>query len=77
MMVSIVETEAKEMPWTSGSWAPNNGTPRVCSTVASPLTKRALETSSPFSAPLRPAAPPTMSGTAMTPPNIARMCWTP
>ena len=47
MMVSIVETEAKEMPWTSGRWAPNNGTPRVCSTVASPLTKSALETSSP------------------------------
>jgi len=30
-----------------------------------------------MSEPERPAAPPTMSGGAITPPYIVRMCWVP
>ena len=38
---------------------------------------RACESSVAICGPLRPAAVPTMIGTAMTPPNIERMCWVP
>ena len=77
MIESIVATEANEMPCTSGSWEPKNGSPSVCSSVAAPLTNSAQASSVPISGPLRPAALPTMIGTAITPPNIERMCWTP
>ncbi len=73
----IVETDAKEMPWTRGSCEPKNGTPTLCRMVASPLTKSAAVTSRPCWAGDSPAAPPTMRGGAMTPPYIVRMCWMP
>ena len=77
MMVTIVETEAKLMPWTSGRRDPRNGTPIVCRIVARPLTSSAHATSVADSAGSSPAAPPTMSGTAIMPPTIARTCWRP
>jgi hypothetical protein len=72
-----VDTEAKEIPCTRGSCAPRNGTPSVCSTVATPLTNKAQEIRKAMSAAFNPAAPPMMIGTAMTPPNIDRMCCIP
>jgi len=72
-----VDTEAKEMPCTRGSCAPRYGTPSVCSTVARPLTNKAQEIRKAISAPFSPAAPPMMMGTAITPPNIDRMCCIP
>ena len=45
--------------------------------VARPLMNRELDTSRAVSAGLRPATPAMMNGTAMTPPNIDRMCWMP
>jgi len=72
-----VDTEAKEMPCTRGSCAPRYGTPSVCSTVATPLTNKEQEIRKAMSAPFNPAAPPTMMGTAITPPNIDRMCCIP
>ena len=77
MIVIIVETLAKEMPWTSGSWEPKNGTPSVCRIVARPLTNSAPETSRAVSEGFSPATPPMMNGTAITPPNMDRMCWMP
>ncbi len=77
MIESIVATDANEIPCTSGSWEPKYGSPSVCSSVAAPLTKSAQASSVPICGPVRPAALPTMIGTAITPPNIERMCWTP
>ena len=57
-----------------GSWAPTGPMPRVCSSVASPLTNSPAVTSRAMSPGDRPAAPPTISGGAMTPPYIVRMC---
>ena len=77
MIESIVATDANEIPWTSGSWEPKNGRPSVCSSVAAPETNSAHASSVPICGPSRPAALPTMIGTAITPPNIERMCWSP
>ncbi len=77
MIVIIVETEAKLMPCTSGSWEPKNGSPRVCRTVARPLTKSAPDTSRAVSEAESCATPPMMNGTAITPPNMDRMCCRP
>ncbi len=73
----MVETLANEIPCTRGSCEPKNGMPTLCRIVARPLTNSAAETSSAISVPVRPAAPPTISGGAMTPPYIVRMCWMP
>ena len=72
-----VDTEPNEMPCTKGSCAPRYGTPSVCSTVATPLTNKAQEIRKAMSEPFNPAAVPMMMGTAMTPPNIDRMCCIP
>ena len=77
MIESIVATLANEIPCTSGSCEPKNGSPSVCRIVAAPLTNSAHESSVAIWGPLSPAAFPMMIGTAMTPPNIERMCWTP
>ena len=76
-IVSSVETEAKEMPCTSGSCAPRPGTPTVCRSVARPLTSNEQDSRSAIWDEDSPAAPPTMIGTAMTPPNMDRMCCSP
>ncbi|CPU65192.1 Uncharacterised protein [Mycobacteroides abscessus] len=51
--------------------------PTVCRIVARPPMKRDAATSIPISAPVRPAALPTMSGGAMMPPYIVSTCWNP
>jgi hypothetical protein len=76
-MATMVDTLAKEMPWTIGSRAPNGPRPMVCNTVARPLTNRPAVTSSARSVPESPAAPPTIRGGAITPPYMVRMCWVP
>jgi hypothetical protein len=76
-MATIVETLANEIPCTMGSRAPNGPRPRVCSRVASPLTKIPAVTRSAMSVGASPAAPPRMSGGAMTPPYMVRMCCAP
>lgn len=76
-MVTIVDTLANEMPCTIGSRLPKGPTPSVCRRVARPETKSPAVTSSARSVPDRPAAPPTMSGGAITPPYIVRMCCVP
>ena len=76
-MATMVATLAKETPWTRGSWEPKNGTPRVWSSVARPPMKRAAAIRTPMSAGARPAAWPTIRGTAMMPPYMVRTCWKP
>jgi hypothetical protein len=76
-MATIVETLANEMPCTMGSRLPNGPMPRVCNSVARPLMNRPAVTSSAMSPGESLAAPPTISGGAMTPPYIVRMCWVP
>ena len=76
-MAIMVATPEKEVPWTSGSWAPKNGTPRVCRMVARPPMNRQLATSTPISAVSMPAAPPITSGGAMMPPYMVSTCWKP
>ena len=49
MIESIVATDANEIPCTSGSWEPKNGSPSVCSSVAAPLTNSAHASSVPIS----------------------------
>ncbi len=74
---TMVDTVANEMPWTSGSCDPKKRMPSVWSAVARPLTSSAAETRTPISAPVSPAACPTMIGGAMTPPYIVMMCCRP
>ena len=76
-VATMVATLAKETPCTRGSWEPKNGMPMVCSSVASPPMKRAAAIRMPISAGERPAAWPTISGTAMMPPYMERTCWKP
>ena len=76
-MATMVDTEAKDVPWTSGSWAPKNGMPTVCRIVASPPTNRQLATSTPICSGVSPAAPPMINGGAMIPPYMVSTCWSP
>lgn len=76
-IATIVETLANEMPCTMGSRLPTGPIPRVCSIVARPLTNSPAVTSNAMSPADKPAAPPTISGGAMTPPYMVRMCWVP
>lgn len=76
-MAVIVETLANERPCTMGRRAPSGPMPIICRIVARPLTNRPAVTSRLMSVAERPAAPPTMSGGAMTPPYMVRMYWRP
>ena len=76
-MATMVETPAKETPWTSGSLEPKNGMPTVCRMVARPPTKRQAAMSRPMSWEDMPAAAPMISGGAMMPPYMVRTCWKP
>src|SRR5699024_4340207 len=73
----MVDTAENEAPCTSGSRDPNIGSPSVCSSVATPLTKMVAVMSTLSSAADNPAASPTINGGAMRPPYIVRMCWVP
>ena len=48
-IATMVETPAKETPWTRGSWDPKNGMPTVWRIVARPPTKRQAAISRPMS----------------------------
>ena len=76
-IATMVETPAKETPWTSGSWDPKNGMPMVWSSVARPPTNRQAAISRPMSWADMPAAAPMISGGAMMPPYMVRTCWKP
>src|SRR5690606_24754654 len=76
-MAIMVATPENDTPWTSGSWDPNSGMPRVCSSVARPPMNRQAVMSSPSSSGGRPAASPMIRGTAMMPPYMVRTCWKP
>ena len=77
MMAIMVATPAKDTPCTSGNWQPKNGRPSVCSRVASPPANSEAAISRPMSAGDRPAAWPTISGTATMPPYMVSTCCRP
>ncbi len=76
-IATMVETPAKETPWTRGSREPKNGMPMVWRMVARPPTKRQAAIRSPISCDGIPAAAPMISGGAMMPPYMVRTCWRP
>lgn len=76
-MATIVETLANEMPCTIGQPGAERPQAQGLQNVANPLTKMPAVTRSAMSVGDSPAAPPRISGGAMTPPYIVRMCCAP
>ena len=75
---AIIEaTAANEVPCTIGSFAPIQGTPRVCSRVARPDTSRVAASRYDRSAKGSLSVLPTMNGTATTPAYMLITCCRP
>src|SRR6478735_2496882 len=77
-MTAIIEaTAANEVPCTIGSFAPIQGTPRVCSRVARPDTSSVAASRYDRSAKGSFSVLPTMNGTATTPAYMLITCCRP
>ncbi|MNZ89962.1 hypothetical protein D3C78_1089060 [compost metagenome] len=76
-MATMLPTAAKLAPIITGMRMPTGPIPRDCTRVAMPATSRSALIRKAISSRERPAAWPTISGTATAPPYISSTCWNP
>ncbi|MCY1285572.1 hypothetical protein D9M70_345190 [compost metagenome] len=76
-ITTMLPTAAKLAPIITGMRMPTGPSPKDCTMVAMPATSRSALIRKAISSRERPAAWPTIRGTATAPPYMRRTCWKP